>query len=631
MPHPRLPLRTLARRTAASSVALVLAVSGAVLVGGTPLSGTAAVAASAAAPGGQPATAAPTRLRVATFNVLGYGHTMPGGDRKGYADGRTRQSAANRLISGYGIEIVGFQEIESPQIDQFKAELGGSYDIWPGRVSSREGYHPNVDGNSIAWRKDQWQAVTKTFYQAPYFRGAMQDRPIVLLRNLANGQHLLVTNTHNPADSFGDAQAYRDQSVAIQAATLNSLRAQYPGVPILFTGDMNDTRRFFCPFVRKTGYAFQAANGGVVTPTRCTLPSPSSIDWILGTRDIAFSGYQQQRTPAVQQVTDHPLIWADATIRPMAVQAAGIRRVVYVDVEGLPSAAVGRNTPRLQQLRAAGASTLNARTTPETSAALPNLVSALTGRPVKRAWGGHGTLNGKPRTIRAAAGRYVRSAFDMVHDWGLGTSFMSSDPAAAIVRRSYNGVTGAPDTDGVSYGRNKLSVSSMRRDDAAVTQALRRQLSRAPRALSVVQLSAPRTAGSRYGFFSKRYFAAVRRTDRQIGLIRRAIARNPATAHSTLLVVTGDSGGKGRRASGRAATNWTVPFVAWGNGVPASTDLYALNPAYGDPGAGRVSPTGAPPVRPGNVANLVTSVLGLPPVGGSTIDTAQNFNVFVRP
>jgi hypothetical protein len=579
----------------------------------------------------------PTRFRISTFNLLGYGHTMKGGDRKGWLDGVTRQKMADQLIRANDLEIVGFQEMEQPQIDQFNRELGSAYDLFPG--SSYTGSASvNVRGNSIAWRRDRWVALQRTYYDAPYFKGTNVPRPIVLLQNRVTGQQVYVTNTHNPADTFGDAQKWRDRSVDIQARTFTSLRSQHPSVPVVFTGDMNDTRDFYCRITAKS--PLRAANGGTRTARSCTMPPSPQIDWITGTPDVVWSGYRQLRTAYIRKTTDHPLVWADATIKPRASQLAGIRRVVVVDVEGLPSAAIsGRNAryaPALRRIMASGASTLNARTTYESTGALPNLVSMLSGRPVTPAYGGHGVswLNDMPRrkgrtTTKGGTGRYVATLFDSVHDWGGSTSFMSSDPAGALVRRSYDRTHGARDRQGVSFGRAKLSASSVRRSDLDAVRVLEDQLRLHPRTVSFVQLSNPKNVGRSSGFLHRAHLAAVRRLDRQINRIWSAIYRNPRLARSTLLVVTADSGGHGRKAIGQSLSNYQVPFAVYGHGVPAGTDLYRLNPAYRSPGSSRVGYSGAQPIRTSDVANLVTGVLGYPAVAGSRTRTSQDFNVFV--
>ncbi|MFT4288667.1 hypothetical protein [Nocardioides sp.] len=573
----------------------------------------------------------PTRVRISTFNVLGYGHTMNG--ERGFADGRTRQLMANQLIRANNLEIVGFQEMEPPQINAFKEEMGASYDLWPA-YDYQGSAAVNVRANSIAWRKDEWTAIEKTYYDAPYFKGVNVPKPIVLLQNNLTGQQLYVTNTHNPANTFGNAQSLRNQSVDIQAKKFEELRALHPGVPIVFTGDMNDRKNFYCRFTAKS--SLRAANGGVRTSSSCQLPTSPQIDWIMGTTDINWSGYQQLRTPYIKKTTDHPLIWADATIKPVAAQAAGIQRALVLDIEGLPSAALSpQNTPFLWSLRNSGASTLNARTNAETSGALPNLISMLTGRAAATGYGGHGVTwfkdnpaKKKRRTVKA--GGYVRSVFDQVHDWGGSTSFMSSDPMGRLVLRTWRDA-GAADGQGVDYGKSKVSVASIRKNDAMAIKVVKDQLRINPRALSVVQLSSLARNGKKSGYLSPAYLKALRGLDRRLSTVFTALAGNSRTAASTLLVITADSGGHGQKATGSTAQNYTVPMFVWGSGVPGGTDLYALNPGYADPGPGQVSYAGAQPIRPSAVANLVTGVLGLPAVPGSTAGVAQDFNVFKQP
>ena len=65
-----------------------------------------------------------------------------------------------------------------------------------------------------------------------------------------------------------------------------------------------------------------------------------------------------------------------------------------------------------------------------------------------------------------------------------------------------------------------------------------------------------------------------------------------------------------------------------GPGVPAASDLYGLNPSLVSPGKEQVGYSGAQPIRVGDLANLVTRTLGLPPVPGSTMDPEQRFQVF---
>ena len=72
-----------------------------------------------------------------------------------------------------------------------------------------------------------------------------------------------------------------------------------------------------------------------------------------------------------------------------------------------------------------------------------------------------------------------------------------------------------------------------------------------------------------------------------------------------------------------------MPFVAWGADVVAGADLYAINPAYTDPGSAQPAYTDALPIRNGIVANLATAALGLPALPGSLLNANQQFNIFV--
>jgi hypothetical protein len=63
--------------------------------------------------------------------------------------------------------------------------------------------------------------------------------------------------------------------------------------------------------------------------------------------------------------------------------------------------------------------------------------------------------------------------------------------------------------------------------------------------------------------------------------------------------------------------------------VAAGGDLYTLNPTNRKaPGPASNPPyTGVQPIRNGEVANLALDLLGLGPVPGSTIDSAQDLQV----
>jgi hypothetical protein len=307
---------------------------------------------------------------------------------------------------------------------------------------------------------------------------------------------------------------------------------------------------------------------------------------------------------------------------------------VAIDAEGLTASSLtkdhGHRTPFLNGLRAGGAGTLQARTAPDSTRVLPNAISMLTGRKVlKKGGGGHGVKGGDDgRTVAKHAGGYVDSVYDVVHDAGRSTALYSSDPSARMIQRSW-AKHGHADKVGANNGRDKITKTVLAATDKAVTAKFRKGAAHL-KTFSFVQLTGAVRTGQKSGFSSKKYKHAVKTLDHRIAAIVHAVQRNPATAGNTLVVVTASAGGKGHATGGSKPANYRVPFVVWGNGVPAGQDLYAMNP-------GLLSPSGNPgltvgqPVRTAMVADLATSVLGLPAVPGSLFASGQDLDVLHPP
>ena len=81
---------------------------------------------------------------------------------------------------------------------------------------------------------------------------------------------------------------------------------------MLFTGDMNAKREFFCKATR-SGVLHSASGGS--TGKRCRYPSRNGIDWILGTRDVRFRKWRADTSTRKRGVSDHPIVVARATLR----------------------------------------------------------------------------------------------------------------------------------------------------------------------------------------------------------------------------------------------------------------------------------------------------------------------------
>ncbi|MDN5893350.1 MAG: alkaline phosphatase family protein [Nocardioides sp.] len=303
-----------------------------------------------------------------------------------------------------------------------------------------------------------------------------------------------------------------------------------------------------------------------------------------------------------------------------ASAAAGTRFVLAISIDGLNPTALRRlgvaRAPHLHRLAAGGSGTLNARTEVERTVTLPNHTGMLTGRRVNRFRGGHGVwVNHDPgSTVQAAAGHPVRSVFDVVHHHGRRTGLFASKAKFALFHRSW------------ARSIDRFTVIT---DNARLVAAVRRDLTPHPRAFTFLHLSLPDEVGHAQGFMSPAYLQAVHRTDTRIGELMATVNRSRRLRRHLTVVVTADHGGlgAGHSRAGRIA-NYRVPFLVWGAGVARGKNLYALSRTFRNPGPRRSSYAARPrPIRNGDVANLSTSLLGLPPVPGSEFDADQSLRV----
>lgn len=572
-------------------------------------------------------TTAPTRLRIASFNLLGAGHTDAGGDRPGWAPSSRRTRWAVKIIQQQELDVIGFQEMQEPQVERFRELARSEFGLYPGRKGSLAAMQ-----NSIAWRRDEWQLVRAETIPIPYFDGNRIRMPYVLLRNRETGRQAWFFNSHNPADARGPAEKWRRQGFAMEADLVNRLREQSPTTPVFSTGDKNELEDYYCPVAGSS--PLRAPHGGSVSGSGCNPPERMNIDWVMGTSEVAFTNFRPFRDALVRKTTDHPVVMADASIPAVEVVTSPIRRVVVVSVEGLASRALTRHPDQattLRRLIERGASTLDARTSVERTTRLPNLVGMVTGRPVDPSRGGHGAgWDDRPDdTVAAAAGHYVSSAFDLVHNFGGRTVLTASHPDAALLDRSWNAANGALDPHGTDNGRDKIDDFDLVASDRAVVDSLTSALQRRPPRLAVAELTGLDAAGHRDGWLRPGYVAALRQADRLVGRVAAAIAADPTLARTTLLVVTSEHGGRKRsHGNPRRLTSYRVPLIVSGPGVPAGADLYDLNPTYARPGEVRVGyDAAAQPLRNLSVANLVTTMLGLPPIPGAGVNSRQDFTV----
>ena len=261
--------------------------------------------------GNEPANEAgalPATFRVSSFNILGAGHTEARGKKPHFASGSTRMRWAMSLLQAANVSVAGLQEVETPQHAAFRQSSPG-WDVFPGLKLTRSAL-----ANSIVWRRDVWQFVEGHTVDIPYFYGKPKPMPYLLLRHIDSGREVWFANFHNPASVRGPAAHWRREAVSREIALANRLSAD--GTPVIMTGDMNDRAEFFCPATTRA--QLHAANGGS-TGAPCRPPGNMGIDWIMGSAQVGFADYHAVRGGLVGRTSDHPFLWASATIGPALI------------------------------------------------------------------------------------------------------------------------------------------------------------------------------------------------------------------------------------------------------------------------------------------------------------------------
>lgn len=282
---------------------LAALLTGLVLTGPTPGSGTPTVT----TPFAKVASTAPI-LRVASFNVLGANHTDgPGANKKRFARSAVRTPNTVEILDNNGVDIVGFQELNRVQHDQFMGITKGAWDMYPGDELTNYATH-----NSIAWRTSKWQLVEANTIPITYFDGKRIPMPYLLMRHKASGRLLWVANFHNPASTRHREPQLKWRTMAKNDEIALANRIHETGVPLIITGDMNERETYHCAMTSRA--PMKAANGGSYGTTRCVAPRDTRIDWIFGSSYLRLFNYLAQRTPLVQRTTDHPVILSDVAI-----------------------------------------------------------------------------------------------------------------------------------------------------------------------------------------------------------------------------------------------------------------------------------------------------------------------------
>ena len=312
--------------------------------------------------------------------------------------------------------------------------------------------------------------------------------------------------------------------------------------------------------------------------------------------------------------------------------------VISVDglLPGVVLAAGPAALPNMARLEA-GSTTHNARTDPDFTLTLPNHTSMITGRPVNGPSGHRWTGNLDPppgATIQSANGHEIVSIFDVAHEHGVRTGLFYGKTKFSLWVTSYN--TGRAPED------MAISRSGMGATIAEVTDGAIGALRDWDRGLVFMHYATLDLVGHASGWDLDRhsaYMNAVADIDAQLGRLLAAIDEDQAHRGQTAIILTADHGGGAPRFTHLDPTqvsNYVIPFVAWVGDDAPHADLYEINshvrrsPGLTQCPSAEVDDEAAQhaqPIRNGDAANLALSLLGLPPVPGSTINARQDLRV----
>jgi endonuclease/exonuclease/phosphatase family metal-dependent hydrolase len=244
----------------------------------------------------------PLTFRIATFNVLGDGHTAPYAHDDNFAPSRIRAEWMADVLDSLGSpDIVGMQEVDAGQLPGIMRATQGRYDVWPGTA---------VAGGvqqSVMWRTDTWTATVKDTIVIPFIK-FQRAQPVVKLENKATGRSIWVINVHNAPRDY---QSQRNQALKLEVAKIKELRKT--GLPVFLVGDFNEKNNAFCKVVGQTDLT--TPMGGSATKDSCDPPGRlMRIDWIFGGADIAFDDFAMNRSPLKMWTNDHLIPVASVTV-----------------------------------------------------------------------------------------------------------------------------------------------------------------------------------------------------------------------------------------------------------------------------------------------------------------------------
>lgn len=242
----------------------------------------------------QPASRAGYSFRLASFNVLGNGHSRPYAHDDRFGPSRMRSEwAAQALITG-GIGVAGLQEPTAGQLQGILTAARGRYAAYP---EPSEG--DLAVESAIVWDTRRFAATRKTTIRTQFIARKLK-RPVVRLRDKRTGRQFWVMSVHNAPWNY---QKKRNQATKVQLEKIQKLEKK--GLPVFYVGDFNEKKTILCKVLRRTGLV-SPYGGRLTKQNKCVPPNKRMrVDWIFGSGTARYSGFSYSRPPLVRLSTDH--------------------------------------------------------------------------------------------------------------------------------------------------------------------------------------------------------------------------------------------------------------------------------------------------------------------------------------
>lgn len=287
--------------------------------------------------------------------------------------------------------------------------------------------------------------------------------------------------------------------------------------------------------------------------------------------------------------------------------------------------------PNWALLESLGAFTHNARTDATYPFTLPAHTSILTGRPVEPVEGlpetaHHGYTGNFPpgpdETLHNSGNPalpYLPSVFDVLHASGKRSCLYAGKAKFSIFWQSYGDSPPAPP---YPEGAPLAHFFANSYDSATLVATVTEDLAAGLCDFAFVHLVEldPQAHDVEWG--SSAWNELLASVDAWLGNLRDALEQTGGLGQEWGLVITADHGGTGQdHFDATALETCRIPFGIIGPGIPPGQDLYSLTQgARKDPGNSCPEYT-APnqPIRNGDAASVVLSLMGLPPVPGAPL------------